>query len=73
MVLADVQCWELVVSSGVERGLQVLQFDFDFEFEFEFEFERVEMERGGTGRRFDRPCSDADSVLTPWDILLLME
>ena len=51
MVLADVQCWELVVSNGVEWGLQAVQ----------FEFESVEMERGGTGRRFDRPCSDPDS------------
>ena len=28
---------------------------------FEFEFESAELERGGTGRRFDRPSSDADS------------
>ena len=33
----------------------------DVQLDCEFEFESVELERDGTGRRFDRPCSDADS------------
>ena len=33
----------------------------DVQLDCEFEFESVELEREGTGRRFDRPCSDADS------------
>ena len=28
---------------------------------FESDFESVELGRDGTGRRFDRPCSDPDS------------
>ena len=50
-MLADVQYRELVVSNGVEWRPQAIQFDF----------ESVEMERGETGKRFNRPCSVADS------------
>ena len=44
MVLADVQFRELEVSNGVEWERQAVQ----------FYFESVDMEGGGTGRRFDR-------------------
>ena len=44
-----------MASNDVGRRLQAAHVDF------EFPVESVELERGGTGRRFDRPCSDADS------------
>ena len=59
-VQADVQYQELVVLNGVEWRPQAVQ----------FEFESVEMERGGTGRRFDRLVLTQIPILTPWDILL---
>ena len=45
--------WSRLAPNDVEGRLQAVQFDF--------EFESVELERGETGRRFDRSCSDADS------------
>ena len=44
-----------MASNGVEWRLQAVQFDS------ELDSESVAMERGVTGTRFDRPCSDADS------------